>query len=141
MVWFDETCINSDNIDMNDCRRIINCAAPPEGAFIDMIAGCNLNYLKMNNKTSPLILRGINVAPDISAQHQGSLWNSNKMKHTHWYVYFFFGDTQQDVKTNMKESKQSASEFAWGIYVKNRPFTQIQGFDSHLNVKVSVDCF
>lgn len=58
MAWFDETCINSDNIDMNDCRRI-NCVAPlhctcMEGTVIDMIGGCNLNHLKMNHKTSPL---------------------------------------------------------------------------------------
>lgn len=58
MAWFDETCINSDNIDMNDCRRI-NCVAPlhctcMEGTVIDMIGRCNLNHLKMNHKTSPL---------------------------------------------------------------------------------------
>lgn len=58
MAWFDETCINSDNIDMNDCRRI-NCVAPlhctcMEGTVIDMIGGCNLDHLKMNHKTSPL---------------------------------------------------------------------------------------
>lgn len=70
MGWFDETCINSDNIDMNDCRRTINCVAPLhctriEGAVIDMIGGfkLSLRQLKMNNKRSPLVLTGITYAP------------------------------------------------------------------------------
>lgn len=53
MAWFDETCITSDNIDMNDCRRI-NCVALLHctciEAVIDVIGGCNLIRLKMTIK-------------------------------------------------------------------------------------------
>lgn len=63
MARFDETCINSDNMDTNSCRRLIYCVAPLpctciEGAVIDMIGGCNL---KMNNKTSPTYFGPLNT--------------------------------------------------------------------------------
>ncbi len=74
MAWFDETCINSDNVNMNDCGATINCVAPLHCtliAVIDIIGGCklNLNNLKMKNKTSQLpILLGITYAPAILIQ-------------------------------------------------------------------------
>lgn len=79
MACFDETCINSpDNMDTNECRRIINCAAPlhctcREGALIEMIGGCNLNHLKIDNKTSPVDLLCITSRPAISAQSQAKV--------------------------------------------------------------------
>lgn len=67
MAWFEEACINFENIDMDDFKRIIIRVAPlhcadVERAAFDTTGDCHVDHLKINNKTSPLVVFG-NIHP------------------------------------------------------------------------------
>lgn len=64
MAWFEEACINFENIDMDDFKIIVIRVAPLHCTYVertvfDMTGECHLDHLKINNKTSPLVVFGI----------------------------------------------------------------------------------
>lgn len=93
MAWFDETCITSDNIDMNDCRRI-NCVSLLHctciEAVIDMIGGCNLTCLKMNNKTSLGFLGFMYLLFRPSKQINLNIPNAPLKPPIKWTIFYYF---------------------------------------------------